>query len=91
MPTAHQLDPLARRERCVLIRNWCYWIGLLISGFGISAIGGMAVTNPKNWSSAYHALAQAGALRWLVFPLLGLGAALLITALVLTVVLSIKR
>jgi hypothetical protein len=86
-----QLDDLARRERLALIRNWCYALGLMVSGTGFGALGGITVGNPKTWGSAYHALSAAGALVSLSIPLLGIGLILLITALFLTLVLLRKR
>jgi hypothetical protein len=86
-----QLDELARRERLALVRNWCYVLGLIVSGAGFGALGGISVGNPKTWGSAYLALSAAGVLTPLSIPLLGIGLVLLITALFLTAALLRKR
>ena len=44
--------------------------------------------NPKTWTSTYHALADAGELRWLILPLFGIGLALLVAAAALTVLIG---
>ena len=90
MSVHHELDALARRERLKTVRDWCFGLGLVVCVGALVAIGGGAVGNPKAWASAYHALATAGGLRWLALPLLGVGAALLLIAIV-TAVLIRKR
>jgi hypothetical protein len=86
---ATELDRLERQEKFRLWRN-CSGAGALISYFlAISAVWA-AVGNPKTWSSAYSALATAGALSWLSLPLAAIGTILLITCIALTVALSKK-
>jgi hypothetical protein len=85
MGARHDLDALARRERFKAVRDWCFGLGLVVCVGALIAIGGGGVGNPKTWASAYHALATAGGLRWLALPLLGVGAALLLTAIVAAV------
>jgi len=80
-----ELDRLQSKDRMRQLRNWCLGLGLIASTSAMVALG-TAIGNPKAWASAYHALAAAGGLRWLTFPLLGLGAVLLIAAIVLTLV-----
>ena len=90
MAAQPELDALARKERLRLVRDWSFGLGLMACVSALVAIGGGGIGNPKTWASAYHALASAGGLRWLAVPLLGLGVALLITA-VVSAVLIRKR
>ncbi len=82
MSAHRELDAFARRERLRLIRDWSFGIGLVACTAALFVIGSGAVGNPKAWASAYHALSAAGGLRWLALPLLGVGVALLVTAIV---------
>jgi hypothetical protein len=81
---ATELDALERQERFRFWRN-CSGLGALISfALAVSAVWA-AVGNPKTWSSAYSALATAGALGWLSVPLAVVGTILLVICIALTV------
>ncbi len=80
-----QLEALARRERLTGVRNWCFGLGLVITVLAITAFGPTTIGNPKTWMSAYHAFAAVGILGWFAVSLLGLGAVLLLAALVLSI------
>ena len=84
-PQHNELDQLLRRERLGAARNWCFGLGLVACTIAISLFGDASVGNPKTWTSTYHALADAGELRWLILPLFGIGLALLVAAAALTV------
>ena len=71
-----QLNELAKLERLRLVRNWCFGLGLVSCLIAIETIGGWAIGNPKNWTSAYEAFAAAGELRWFFVPLIGIAIAL---------------
>lgn len=85
MSARHELNALVRRERFRAVRDWCFGLGLVACVSALVAIGGSGIGNPKTWASAYRALATAGGLRWLTIPLLGVGAALLLAAVVAAV------
>jgi hypothetical protein len=82
-----ELDELERREKLRLWRTWCFMLGLVTCATAGTTLG-MSVGNPKAWSSAYDALSSAGALTWLMFPLLAIGGILLLAALALTAIIS---
>ncbi len=87
-PQHNELNQLLRRERLGVARNWCFGLGLVACTIAISLFGDASVGNPKTWTSAYHALAAAGELRWLILPLFGTGLGLLVAAAALTVLIG---
>jgi hypothetical protein len=82
-----ELDQLERQEKLRLWRNWCFMLGLVTCATPGTTLG-MSVGNPMAWSSAYDALSAAGALTWLMFPLLAIGGILLLAAVVFTAIIS---
>jgi hypothetical protein len=86
-----QLDRLARVEKLRLLRNWCLGVGLVACLVAIESAGGWSIANPKTWSSAYESFAAAGVLRWVVVPLLGLGGALLLLAVFLSIIVARRQ
>ena len=86
-----RLDRLARVEKLRLLRNWCLGVGPLACLVAIESAGGWSIANPKAWSSAYEAFAAAGVLRWAFVPLLGLGSALLLLAVFLSIIIARRQ
>jgi hypothetical protein len=100
MTPQQQLDAFARRELFVLIKPWCLGLGLVTCGLGgVLLFLSSFVGGPEALGSGWHAVGDAGGLRWVPFypliayggltwlavPLLGAGILLLTTALVLWV------
>ena len=78
-------------QRLEAFRGWAIGLGLIagVSSLTVAGVGG--VGNPKNWSSAFSAMAAAGYLRWAVVPLAALAGILLIAAAVLHLIIERKK
>ena len=79
---------LASAGRLQLLRGWAFALGLVVAVLVLTVAGGLTVGNPKTWSSAFHAMAAAGMLRWAVLTLAVLSGAMFVVALVLHVVIE---
>ena len=58
-----------RLRRLQNLRGWALALGAIAGVFSLIVAGASGVENPKNWSSAFSAMAAAGFLRWAAMPL----------------------
>ena len=80
-----------RLRRLQNLRGWALALGVIAGAFSLIVAGASGVENPKNWSSAFSAMAAAGFLRWAAVPLAAVAGILLIAAVFLHVAIERMR
>jgi hypothetical protein len=78
-------------RRLQALRGWMIGFGLVAGLMSLTVAGVGGVGNPKNWASAFSAMAAAGFLRWAALPLAGVAGILLIAAAALHIFIERKK